>query len=206
MKERILFWGYDLDSTSYKYAKFAEYWSPGSGTLTTSGSSTSVTADTTGAFADVKVGDLLRVLADKYASNGPTFSTVKVITKNSNSEIVVSTALDITAAGPWQYLVAEVPATGATAGWFNVSAFEGKTVHPTITTVAAGGGIDLIVESKGPSGNISILHEVNYAAATAEEPIPIGEDVEQIRVGVKGGSGFAGTDVIDIVFSGTPAR
>lgn len=202
MKERILFWGYDLDSTSYKYGKFDEFWSPGEGLLSTAGSSTTVTADTAGAFKDVKVGDLLRVLSSAYASGGPSFSTVKITAKASNTSITVSSALNLTAAGPWQYLVAEVPDTAATAGWFNVGGFKSMTIHPTITTVAAAGGIDLTVESKGPAGFISTLYSVNYATATAELPIPVGEDVQMLRVGVKGGSGFAGTDVIDIVFNG----
>lgn len=203
MVERLLFWNYDMaEATNLRYGKYNLLWQPGAGTVTAA-TSTTVTANTTGAFADVKVGDLFRVLDSAYAPDGPSFFTVQIVTKNSDSEIVVSSALTLTAASPWQYLVAEVPVSGTGSGWFDVSSFQSKTVHPTLTTVAAAGGIDLQVEGKGPNGMISILYSVNYATSADELPIPIEEDVQFLRVGLKGGSGFAGTDVISVVFSGT---
>lgn len=201
--ERILYFNWDNDSTTLKYGKYAVLWSPGKALISTSGSSTTVTADTAGSFADVKVGDLLRVLTDPYGSTGPSFSTVRITAKADDDEITVSSALDLTAAGPWQYLVAEVPATGTAAGWFNVAADAGKTVHVTLTTVAATGGIELVIEGKGPSGFISPIHSVTYTAATDEIPIPVGEDVEFLRVGLRGVDDFAGTDVISVVYTST---
>lgn len=212
MIERILFYRWDnVENTNYRYGKFERFWVPGRKRLTTSGSSTTVvtTISSSGVLKDVKVGDLVRMQRDVYSLTGR--DIVKITAKASDNSMTVSTAVnwDNSAAGyaPWEYLIAEVPASGTAAGWFYVGDCAAKTIYPVITTVAAAGGIDLTVEGKTRNGDISTLYSVNYAAAADGIPIQIGSDaLEFLRVGVKGGSGFAGTDDITITFEGEEKR
>lgn len=206
MVSRTLFWKYDLASLSYSYGKFDRDFVAGEGKLKTSGSSTTVTTiSTSGVLKDVKIGDLVLMVRDPYVSTGT--DLVKIATKASNDSMTVSSAVnwDNSAAGyaPWRYLVAEVPATGTAAGWFHVGGFTAKTVFPVITTLASD-TIDITVEAKDKSGVIATVYTESYSSATAPRPIPVGEDIEFLRVGVKAGASFAGTDVFDCTFTGRP--
>lgn len=117
----------DLTDTSYSYCKligvasdpFGEPY-PGRGTIKTSGSSTTVVENVTGAnpFTDIAVGDVLQIRI-------PATNTVYkryVTARASAASITVDTAIDLSAGYAWSYMKQVCGATAAD-GWIPVSFF-----------------------------------------------------------------------------------
>lgn len=153
---------YDLDSTtaiscSYGIIKSGVF-EPGATAVTTgravtSGSSTTTTS-TTGAFANVAVGDVL------FATiSGRTVGRV-VATKASAASITVNSAWDLGTTGVT--LTYQNSNCGADAGWFSVEGASDFTITWSIEAMAVtAGGIAVRIEERsnpldgvGPSTNI----------------------------------------------------
>lgn len=203
MEGKQFYYNYDLDSLSYKYGRIGDSTGlgiPGRYGVTTVGSSTTVTAVTAGAliaFSMVKVGDII-----VFEQPPDTKIIRKVATKVSAGEITVDTAVNLSA-GAFFFFYPFTIGTAAGNGWHHVQAYSSATIWVRIDTLAAAGGLDISIEGRSPNigGSSTTLLTKNYAA-TGTEAINIGEVVGAVRVGVKGGSGFAGTDVFSIWMTG----
>lgn len=191
---------YDLDATTLKYGRIGD----GTGLpvqgkygLTGNGSTT-VTAVAGTPFDPVLVGDLL----DLFAPNDIALSR-KVAAKASGSSITTDASVATNTYPAWQFWPFRIGATAAD-GWHYCD-YKTKSILVSIVTVAAAGGVDISIEGRG--GSLSdvphVLLAKNYAVATTEALV-FSQDVAQIRVGVKGGTGFAGTDDITISLSADP--
>jgi hypothetical protein len=201
MPEQVQFYSsYDLDATSYKYGRITGPF-PGAGGVTAAGSTT-VTADATAQnpFAGLKAGDLLW-----FRTAEQTVVKRSIATATSTTSLVSSGAALTFTSIPWQYLPFTI-GTGLTNGWHRIAHFRpgSVTVHILIPTVAAAGGVDVQLQVRG-SGNFQAdpneIWTKNYAAAD-EDAVIVTEVASDLRVGVKGGSGFAGTDDITVFMTG----
>lgn len=112
----------DITDTSYSYCVFKGAGGdplgtpiPGIGRIETSGSSTTVTAETAGdaPFTNVAVGDLL------YITIGQTVYTRRVATRTSATQITVDAAIDTTGSA-WSWWDASCGATSAD-GWVGMT-------------------------------------------------------------------------------------
>jgi len=202
MIERVFYQNYDLDSLSYKYGKLFEriQGNPIKGTGAASVSLYSV-SDLYPAFGPVLVGDYLYI----YTAEN-TVAKRRVATKVSNDEITVDTVVTVPLAGlaSWYFAQFRI-GTADTDGWHPCQYDAEKEIHIDIATVAAAGGVDVLIQGQGFGTLPATILSKNYAAAEAEI-IPIMEPCASLRVGLKGGSGFAGTDDISITYQGTPRR
>ncbi len=199
MPEQVQFYdAYDMGSTSYNYGKIQGPY-PGLGGVSTSGSSTTVTNAYAYGFDGVKVGDLIRFKTSDVAT-----TKRKIATVTSGTVIVVDSALTMATARPWSYMPFTI-GTAITNGWHKVGHWAGGfTVHILATTIAAAGGVDVTIELRGEQNfraNPNTIWTKNYAAAD-EDAVVVTEHASEMRVGVKGGSGFAGTDSITIFATG----
>lgn len=201
-EQRFFYKAYDLDSTSFKYGRYGPVIPMANrGALQTTGSSTTVTG--TGSlsqFAGATVGSILSI----KAGGGAAAVERKVATIVDSNGITVNSAIDLTTPTcSWSMQRFDI-GTADTDGWIPIDKYVTASLHIDIQTVAAAGGVDLIVEG-APYGPMSrpqtIVPTTNYAAAT-EESYNISERFRSVRVGVKGGSGFAGTDVINVYLIG----
>lgn len=201
MPEQVQFYdAYDLDSTSYKYGRMTGPFQGEGGV--TAAASTTVAADATARnpFAGLKIGDGLW-----FRTAEQTVVKRKVATATSTTSLVSSGAALTFAGIPWHYLPFTI-GTGLTNGWHRIAHFRpgSVTVHILIPTVAAAGGVDVQIQVRG-SGNFQAdpneIWTKNYAAAD-EDAVIVTEVGSDLRVGVKGGSGFAGTDSITVFMTG----
>ena len=199
MIQKILFWqGYDLDATTYKFGRYLPS-APSQGmALSSAGTSTTVEAALAGigTFASLAAGSVL------WFKTSPTATTVRKIVTAGFDSCIVDSTIDLGTAGvPFSFRQFLIGAAD-TDGWANVKGFESKTLFVQIPTVSAAGGIDLTIEGLGEDVSTPMtLLTKNYAAA-AEETIDIPETILSLRVGLKGGSGFAGTDDITVYLEG----
>ena len=210
--QKLFYLNYDLDSTSYKYGRLGDAMGhaiQGKAGISAAASTTVTTSTYTrtdwlapAAFADVQVGDWLFVVTDSVGS----VTKRQVATKTSINEITVTGAgvtwTNITA---WSFLPFVI-GTAATNGFHGCSKDAEKGIQIDIATLAAAGGVDVSIEGQCYGATApTVLLAKNYAAATSE-CIPILENVAAIRVGLKGGSGFASVDDISVAYVGTPRR
>lgn len=192
MPEQVQFYDtYDMDSTSYKYGRILGPFQ-GEGGITAANSTTLTNAYAYG-FAPVKVGDLIYIRTAEA-----TVAKRKIATVSSLTSIVVDSAVTASA-DPWHYMPFTI-GTGINNGWHKIAHWRDVTVHILVTTVAAAGGIDVTLEVRGGinfRANPNTIYTKNYAAAE-EDAVIVTERASELRVGVKGGSGFAGTDSVTI--------
>ena len=200
-ESKQFYYAYDLDATTYKYGRLGGPGGlpvQGKYGLETSGSSTTVTAVAGTPFDPVTALDMIVIV------KGETKYTRKVATKVDGTEITIDSAVDLTGGySGWFFYPWRIGATNAD-GWHQVTGYEEMTVHIVIPTVAAAGGVDVQIQGLSPNlgGSPVTLWSNNYAAATTGDNVEIGEELLALRVGVKGGSGFAGTDDINIWMTG----
>ena len=201
MAQQVQFYSsYDLDSTSYKYGRITGPFQGEGGV--TADTSTTVTADATARnpFAGLKAGDLLW-----FRTAEQTVVKRKLATATSTTSLVSSGAALAFTSIPWHSLPFTI-GTGLTNGWHRIAHFRpgSVTVHILIPTVAAAGGVVVNIEVRG-SGNFQAdpneVWSKTYAAAD-EDAVIVTETASDLRVGVKGGSGFGGTDVISVFMTG----
>jgi hypothetical protein len=186
---------YDMDSTSYKYGRILGPFQ-GDGGITAAASTTLTNGFDYG-FAPIKAGDLIYVRTAEA-----TVAKRKVSSVTSATVIVVDSAVTASA-DPWKYMPFTI-GTGADNGWHKIAHWRDVTVHILATTIAAAGGVDVTIEVRGEHNfrtNPSTIWTKNYAAAD-EDAVIVTERASEMRVGVKGGSGFAGTDSITIFATG----
>ena len=137
----------DITDTSYSYCKMkglnGDPFEPmlGTGRIETSGSSTTVTAETAGdvPFAPVSVGDLLLI------SYGGTTYRRLVTARASDTSITINAAIDTTGA-TWSWYKAACGATAAD-GWIGASSAWAMTFEVAVTTINAT-SIGYIVECR----------------------------------------------------------
>jgi hypothetical protein len=203
MAEQVQFYSsYDVASTSYVYGRVTGPFQGEGGV--TAATSTTVTAAATARnpFAGLKAGDLLW-----FRTAEQTVVKRKVATATSTTSLVASGAALTFTSIPWHYLPFTV-GTGLTNGWHRIAHFRpgSITIHILLGTVAAAGGVDINIEIRGSRNFQADPNEVwskNYAAGSAyEDAVIVTETGSDLRVGVKGGSGFAGTDDITVFMTG----
>ncbi len=203
MAEQVQFYSsYDVASTSYVYGRVTGPFQGKGGV--TAATSTTVSADATSdaPFAGLKAGDLLW-----FRTAEQTVVKRLIATASSPTSLVASGAALTFSGIPWHYLPFTV-GTGLTNGWHRIAHFRpgSITVHIALGTVAAAGGVDINIEVRGSRNFQANPNEVwsqNYAASAAyEDAVVVTETGSDLRVGVKGGSGFAGTDDITIFMTG----
>lgn len=114
----------------------------GTNYITTSGSSTTVTAVTGSPFTPVLVGDEL------FVRDGPTDGLRRYVTaKASGVSITVDTAVDWSRAGGYFFSYRPLRAgTGDDAGWFGVTGVFDKTISFGLETINATGGIQVQID------------------------------------------------------------
>ena len=200
MLEQVQFYeSYDVDSTSYKYGRVAGPFQGEGGV--TAATSTTVSADATARnpFAGLKAGDGLW-----FRTAEQTVVKRKIATASSTVSLVSSGANLTFSAIPWHYLPFTI-GTGLTNGWHRIAHFRpgSVTVHIILATLGAT-SMDITIEVRG-SGNFqanpNTIWTKNYAAAE-EDAVIVTEVGSDLRVGVKGGSDFTGTDVLDVFMTG----
>ena len=203
--ERKLFYdAYDMDATTLKYGRF---WGPNPGygfAKSSAGTSTTVvaTASGVGTFSPLVAGDIVL-----FRTGEGTYAKRKVITPG-NDTIVVDATIDLGTGGvPFSFLSWKI-GTGADDGAHLVHNYESKTLLIESMVVVAGGGVDMQIEGKGERDAAwAVVFGKNYAGGTnPPEAIPIAEDLLKLRVGLKGGTDFAGTDVVTIALEGAARR
>lgn len=201
---------YDLDSASYIFCAMtgtngSPFGSPipGSSTLVTSGSSTTVTEGVTDAlpFALLSVGDVL------FIGNGPDTPVIRRITaKASGASVTVDTAVDLGTAGRQFGWKKTSCGTAASDGWIDVSSFLFKKVTVHLRQMDATSidikweGRDLTYDTQPEyvypgsntatgtcPGGTSSSGACNYTAASEATNNSVEVDIpfDQLRVGMK---------------------
>ncbi len=202
--QKWFYYAYDLDATSFKYGRIGGpdgLGCPSKYGAKTTGSSITVNAAAGTPFDPVNVGDMIVFFKPPDA----TPYIRKVATKASGAQITVDTAIDLGTVGvPFDFYPFKI-GTGPGAGWHHVEMYSVMTLHVRIDNLAAAGGLDISIEGLvpnplGPSG-ATVIQAKNYASAATEE-IGITTVIGQLRVGVKGATGFAGTDSISMWVAG----
>jgi hypothetical protein len=195
------FYNHDVDALTYKYGRIGGptgLGCPGKYGAVTSGSSTTVTAATGTPFDPVLPGDLI-----VFYTPPDTKTLRKVATKVSGSEITVDTAIDLGTTGRmFDFLPVRIGAN-AGDGWHSVQAYSAITVWVSISLYAATGGIDVTIEALTPNlGNAPVTISTTNYTATGTASIDVSKVVGYLRVGLKAGSGFAGTDAVSVWMTG----
>ena len=185
---RWLYKAYDLDSTSLKYARYEGRQQQGRGTMSTSGSSTTISIAGSGG-APLGVGDLLEIY------DGETLYERKVVTAGISS-IVVDAAITLSGTPAWHFRKWKI-GTGNTDGWVRARHRTDLAVLVDWATKAAD-GLDISIESKRPDGTPFVLLTKSYTAVGDDEIVLGAGAGGAVRVGVKGATTVTGTDVINI--------
>lgn len=193
---------FDLDSTSYTYCvttgiegnPFGTPFSTPGARVTTSGSSTTVTAATatSAPFAQATAGDELM-----FTYNGTTVRRY-VVTASSVDSVVVNAAVNFATPGATVKRLKRTCGTSATSGWFPVRNTIGGSVTYSIDQLDVTGGIDVKFECRNQSSVATantVTAVVNKTAVTAvviqwDETFPWHE----CRLGFKIGSADDGVD------------
>lgn len=193
---------YDIDSTSFTYCVTGPT-RPGSGSISTSGASTTTTGDAL-ALLDTKlnVGDQIFV---SNSSTGLLTRFVSAVASETSITIEARGGTDtwtLAAGTQWRYANV-VCGTGATNGWFNISQFlnhPGGTVSITVQVdqaVTDGTGIDIRWEAKTAGANTAAVQicPVTNGTVTTVTDANVGINgrytcvmdytFDQARVGVK---------------------
>lgn len=133
---------YDLDSTTETYCVTGDSSIVGAQTVSTVGSSTTVTADASTPFDPVDVGDVMT-----FALTSTSGAVVRYVTaKASGSSITVDTAVTLSAV---RFSFREVACgTAATSGWMDVSNYSTKAITFQLDQVNATGGIKMRYECR----------------------------------------------------------
>lgn len=185
---RWLYKDYDLDATTYKYGRYEGRQLQGRGTMSTSGSSTTIAIADSGG-APLGVGDLL------YIYDGETLNERKVVTAGIDS-IVVDTAIDLDGTPAWHFTKFKI-GTADTDGWVRARHRSDLALLVEWATKASD-GLDVQVQTRRPDGTPFTILESSYTAVE-EDVIALGSDAGMaVRVGVKAAADATGTDVINI--------
>lgn len=195
------FRNYDMDATTFKYGRIGGpqgYPIPGKNGVETSGASTTVTATDGTPFDPVNVGDII------------TFLTIdaktirRVATKTSGAEITVDSSITLAEGTAFIFEPFLVSADDADC-WHHVQDLTNITVYLDGATIAAGGGVDWEIQTLGYD-HASLLpftvQSSTLAASGAQTSYSLPQVAGKVRVGLKGGSDFTGTDVVSAWLTG----
>lgn len=208
LDSKCFFYQYDLDATTYKYGRLGDNTGQSvqpNGAACTSGASTTLTSSTSDQYpyAGVDVGSpmVFQVPPD-------TSYIRKCATWTDNQNITVDTAITLGTTGrAFRFYPFHCGAddTLHTYGWHRVTGRNGCSVFVDIATLAAAGGVSVIVEGRGHdlgSATPIKLAEVTYSDAdptsVGVHEIEIDAPVQAIRVGLKAVTAATGTDSITV--------
>lgn len=204
MDRKIFFLNFDLGSLSYNYGRVLGM-HPGFGGVKTTGSSVTVDAVVSGQgpFAAVLVGDYIWF----YLSDTSILKR-RVATKPSNDQITVDSAVNLGAGiASWYFLPFRIGTTDED-GWHSIESHRRAFVELELQTFNGTGGVDVTIEVRGrapASKPITVFATTNFAAFPTRKTIEILELIGSVRVGLKAGTGFAGTDDLSVFLTGRPA-
>jgi hypothetical protein len=209
-EQRTFFHKNDLSATTYTYCVTVEGRGPEGLRITTSGSSTTVTAVSGLPFATLDVGD------DLLVNNTGTLTTdrARITAKASGASVTVAAAVNWSNGGngfPFTFHDLTCGATD-TDGWVPTAGMVDKGVMVLIELETGTGGVDFSIECKysGEADEPSQLLAFNKTGTTSptfSEVIPIPEQCAAIRVGMKWGTADgAGPDSISAYFLGFKSR
>lgn len=193
------FWKADVASTSYAYSRISDR-RQGYGGVKTTGSSTTVVEYVTGTnpFAPLNVGDIVIFVSGEVEYKR------KVVTKTSNAQIIVDSAVTLTACPSW-YFQSVKSGTSATSGWQTVDGYKRVMVVIIGTTIAAD-GLDVQIEGRRPdetTAYVILTHATGaaggyYSADGTTDYVALLEPHYAIRVGAKKPTSAAGIDDVTI--------
>lgn len=171
---------YESDAETYEYNRLGDSIGlpvQGKGGVTTSGSSTTISAAVTYAFAGVVPGSVI------FFTRGDTIHVRKVASVTDGDTLVVDTAVDLSV-GQWAWSF--YPLRTADDAYHNIGQLRNPTLFLQIDSINDATSVDFIVESVSPNigGLTTTVFSQNYTAA-GTDPVIIGETVQAIRVGVK---------------------
>lgn len=169
----------DWTQTSYTYCVANERFIPGTGTITTAGSSTTVTGSGTTFSTDMGQYDVLLF----QLSGAATLRTIASVA--SETSLTVTSAVNIASATPFRWLNF-VCGTGAEDGWIDVSQYNGGTsVQIDVTTINAT-SVDFQIEGRVAGGAARILvPAINFTAAGGQVVSITEAGLSGVRVGIK---------------------
>lgn len=206
LQDRYLFYNATAEQAAYLFRKFV-YGGPGIGGVSTVGSSTTVTGATGGTLVkppldSLSVGDIV-----VFRYQGTVLIRKVATTPAGSLTITVDTAVNLAnGCSSWEFYKKYEGQTDAD-GWIDVSPDTNRTVFfyiPTLTNV-----LDFVIQGKLSGGlanvPIQLFQRTVTVAADIPGPIPIGEDVEQIRVGLKSAA-IGGNDSIYVHVGLRPVR
>lgn len=195
------FRNYDVTSvTDFTYGKFDMTFRSLKRSVKTSGSSTTVSEDTSGdgSFAQISVGDELY--------NPVTGDRVLVTAKASDAEITVSSAVNWAAHTNIQFRKF-LSGTGAGDGWIDVEGMDQKTVTFAIDTFTAT-SISATIEGRNPGQTATTIYSFPDQTAVSVSgiinsitPVKVSEQFKELRFGVKL-TGDGGAQSISAHFNG----
>jgi len=205
MIERVFYQNYDLDSLSFKYGKLFDRIQADGPLKGTGGASTSLYSVSASypAFGPILVGDYIYI----YTAEN-TIAKRRVATKPSNDEITVDSNVTVPLAGlaSWYFASFRI-GTADTDGWHSTNPLTRAFVNLDFPTITAAGGVDVSIEVKSLGALLPkpIGAPFNFPAGTpVKESVEVTEMIGSVRVGLKGGSGFAGTDDLSVTLTGVP--
>ncbi len=193
---------YDLASTSVIYCSGGPGWIQGTSTVSTSGSSTTLTAATTGTFDALSVGDSIFVAG--------AFRRVDAI--GSSTSLTLSSAINTTATG-WRY-IHYVCGSGNDSGAFGIANGTISTLVAEIVTMTAtsidvryecrtntpDAGWVVVYPSAGNNECGAGTESSGYCQFTAAASLALVVDEvwNQCRIGIKVNTDTAGAEVINL--------
>ena len=192
-EQKQFYKNYDPSATDYIYGRVRDQ-IPGVGGISTVGSSTTLTSATGYGFAGVKAGDHLVIFTAEATAVVRTVASV-----TSPAVVVLTVAINLALSNLWYHEPFDVGAA-VTDGWHRVAGYERKTVHLALETVNSTGGLSVLIQGRGNRDDtypVNILERVFAAATQDNTVIPIGEDITDLRIGVK----FVTSDVAGDDFS-----
>jgi hypothetical protein len=181
-EQKLLFSNlYDLaDTAGYRYGVYSEV-IVGEKAIKTSGSSTTVSENTTGdaVFQGRANGDLIHT-----KSGADSATTTRIITDATNAptSVVVNSAVTLTSPTFWRYQKWH-NGTGASDGWFSVAEFNDWSVALEWVTDAAA-SVEWVIEGRINGGTAEVLESGSFTAVGALTQ-PGYYYVGEIRVGFK---------------------
>jgi hypothetical protein len=197
---------YDLNATSFIYCVTVEGRGPNGQNITTSGSSTTVTAVGSGTpFAELEVGD------DLLVNNQTTFASERrrITAKASSVSVTVDTAVDWSNGGAgFPFTFRDITCgTTDTDGWASATNLTEKEVKVLIETEASSGGVDFSIECRGTGeddepAQLVAFNKTGTTSPTNAEVVTIPERCDAIRVGMKWGTADGGVDSVSAYFYG----
>lgn len=204
LEPRTFYRNYDILATTYIYGKL-DGPNQGHGGVELVSASTTVNATVSGigTFSPVAVGDFI------WFMNGEAIIKRKVATKPSNDQITIDSTPGVTKSVAGWYFQPFKSGTADTDGWVPIQKFNGSaSILVQAPTIGDAGGFTLKVEIKGfgleAAPVLFTTKTYTQASAPTSETIDLPPHAAAVRVGLKGTSGFAGTDDISVSVIGQP--